>query len=342
MLRLLFDAQAGRLRAPWRLLLQYLTYMVALSLFGNLLAAALLVARPGSSGGLDDPSVLADSPLLPLVGGVAGLGGAVLSVWLAGRFLDRRPFAEFGFHLSGGWWLDFLFGMALGALLMTAIFVVQLGLGWVTVTGAFEPGVPGVSFWLAVLVPAALFLCVGFYEELVSRGYQLTNLAEGLNGAIGPKGAIVLAWVLSSSVFAAAHLFNPNAGVLSTLNIFLAGMMLGAGYVLTGQLAIPIGLHTTWNFFQGNVFGFPVSGLDLVGATFLSTRQTGPDLLTGGPFGPEAGLLTSVATAVGVGLIALRVRRRAGKLGLHLPLAESPLLPRRQGSDDGDKLTPGS
>jgi membrane protease YdiL (CAAX protease family) len=210
---------------------------------------------------------------------------------------------------------------------MTGIFLVQLAAGWATVTGSFA-GADGVAFLPAILAPAALFVSVGFYEELVSRGYQLTNLAEGLNGTVvGPKGALVVAWVISSSVFASLHLLNPNAGPSSTFNIFLAGMMLGSGYVLTGRLAIPIGLHTTWNFFQGNVFGFPVSGLDVVGASFVSTRETGPDILTGGLFGPEAGLLAPAAMAAGVLLIALRVRRRTGKLSLHLPLAESPEKP---------------
>lgn len=323
-LRLFFDEESGRLGAPWRLLLQYLTYTVAISLFVNLLAAALLVARPGSSGGLDT-SVLAGSPLLPLVGGVAGLGGAVLSVWLAGRFLDRRPFAEFGFHLSGGWWLDLLFGMALGALLMTAIFVVELGLGWVTVTGALESAVPGVSFWLAVLVPTALFLCVGLYEELVSRGYQLRNAAEGLNfPGIGPRGAVLLAWVLSSAIFGYLHANNPSATPLSTFNVALAGLMLGFGYVLTGELAIPIGLHVAWNFFQGAVFGFPVSGLSVAGATVLSTDQGGPALWTGGPFGPEGGLLAPGAMAVGILLTALWVRLRRGRIAVHSPIAQGP------------------
>jgi membrane protease YdiL (CAAX protease family) len=330
-LRLFFDEQSGRLRAPWRLLLQYLTHTVAISLFVNLLAAALLVARPGTSGGLDT-SVLAGSPLLPLVGGVAGLGGAVLSVWLAGRFLDRRPFAEFGLHLSWGWWLDLLFGMALGALLMTAIFVVQLGLGWVTVTGAFESSVPGAPFWLAVLVPAALFLCVGFYEELVSRGYQLRNAAEGLNlPGIGPRGAILLAWVLSSAFFGYLHASNPSATPLSTFNVALAGLMLGFGYVLTGELAIPIGLHVTWNFFQGAVFGFPVSGLSVAGATFLSTERGGPALWTGGPFGPEGGLLAPAAMAAGILLTALWVRLRRGRMVVHSPIAQGPKPDRPEG-----------
>jgi hypothetical protein len=322
-LRPFFDEGTGRLRAPWRLLLQYLAYTVAVPLFANLLAGAFLLA--GMGAGSSGTSALAGSPLLPVIGGVAGLGGALLSVWLAGRFLDRRPFAEFGFHLSGGWWLDLLFGMALGALLMTTVFLVQSGLGWVTVTGSFESLVPGAPFWLAVLVPATLFVCVGFYEELVSRGYQLRNAAEGLNSSsLGPRGAVLLAWALSSAFFGYLHAANPNATILSTANVALAGLMLGCGYVLTGELAIPIGLHVTWNFFQGTVFGFPVSGLRIGGATFLSIEQGGPDLWTGGPFGPEGGLLAPAAMALGILLTALWVRLRRGRVAIHAPIAKGP------------------
>lgn len=322
-MRPFFDEGTGRLRAPWRLLLQYLAYTVAVPLFANLLAGAFLLA--GMGAGSSGTSALAGSPLLPVIGGVAGLGGALLSVWLAGRFLDRRPFAEFGFHLSGGWWLDLLFGMALGALLMTTVFLVQSGLGWVTVTGSFESLVPGAPFWLAVLVPATLFVCVGFYEELVSRGYQLRNAAEGLNSSsVGPRGAVLLAWALSSAFFGYLHAANPNATILSTANVALAGLMLGCGYVLTGELAIPIGLHVTWNFFQGTVFGFPVSGLRIGGATFLSIEQGGPDLWTGGPFGPEGGLLAPAAMALGILLTALWVRLRRGRVAIHAPIAKGP------------------
>ena len=322
-MRPFFDEVTGRLRAPWRLLLQYLAYTVTVPLLVNLLAGAFLLA--GTGAGSSSTSALAGSPLLPVIGGVAGLGGALLSVWLAGRFLDRRPFADFGFHLSVGWWLDLLFGMALGALLMTTVFLVQSGLGWVTVTGSFESLVPGAPFWLAVLVPATLFVCVGFYEELVFRGYQLRNAAEGLNSSsLGPRGAVVLAWALSSAFFGYLHAANPSATILSTANVALAGLMLGCGYVLTGELAIPIGLHVTWNFFQGTVFGFPVSGLRIGGATFLSIEQGGPDLWTGGPFGPEGGLLAPAAMALGIVLTALWVRLRRGRVAVHVPIANGP------------------
>jgi uncharacterized protein len=317
-LRQLFVNEEARLRAGWRLLFQFLLNTGGGSFLGIVIAATTSMGLAAGASGGPPPFALA----LTYVG-VALV--AVASVWISGRFLDRRPFSGFGLRLDRAWWQDLAFGLLLGASLMTGIFLTQLAAGWVTVTGSFA-AFDGAAFFPTILSPMVLFVCVGFYEELVSRGYQLTNLAEGLNG-LGPRTAVLLAWIISSSVFALLHLFNPNTSALSTFNIFLAGMMLGAGYVLTGSLAIPIGLHITWNFFQGNVFGFPVSGLDPVGATLLSTEQNGPTLLTGGPFGPEGGLLAPAAMAIGVGLISLHVRRRAGKASIQLSLAESPAPP---------------
>ena len=297
----------GRLRAGWRLLFQFLMNYTAAAFVGSLLLAA--------------GTVRSSSPNVALYAGAALV--AVASVWVAGRFLDRRPFSGFGLRLNRAWWSDFGFGLLLGASLISGIFLVELAAGWITVTGTLR-AVDG-AFFPAILAPVVLFLCVGFYEELVSRGYQLTNLAEGLNlPGIGPSGAVLLAWILTSSFFGLIHAFNPNATALSTINIALAGMMLGLGYVLTGELATPIGLHIAWNFFQGNVFGLPVSGRDLAGTTFLTTDQTGPDLLTGGHFGPEGGLLAPAAMLAGCLLITLRIRHRSNKLSLHTPIAESP------------------
>ncbi len=308
------------MRAFWRLLLQFVISSVLLY------AAAETYASIGGTTlgdeAIEDPLVW---PFLLAAGGVVSLVVVLFVVWLAGRFFDRRPLSGFGLRIDGEWWLDFGFGLFLGALLMVGVFLVELAAGWVTVTSAFEATNGGGSFFPAILAPLVLFVCVGIYEELVSRGYQLKNIAEGLNfPSVGPKGAIVLAWVLSSSIFGLLHLGNPNATAVSTVNIAFAGLLLGAGYVLTGQLAIPIGLHMTWNFFQGNVFGFPVSGLEPVGATFLSIEQGGPPLFTGGVFGPEAGLLGLGTMIVGFLLIWLWVLARSGNATLQASLAKPP------------------
>jgi uncharacterized protein len=325
-LELFLDRSTGRLRTLWRLGIQFWAYWVLVQLIFSLVVVAWLVVDSGgrmASGGLDT-LVVPDSPAVPLVSGIVGLLAALLTVWLAGRFLDRRSFSEFGFRLGAGWWLDLVVGMVLGALLMTAVFLIELGLGWVEVTGSFETQ-GGAPFVISLLFPAAAFVCVGVSEETVFRGYQLKNAAEGLNyPSLGPRGAILLAWVLSSVFFAVLHAANPNATPISTLNIVLAGLMLGFGYVLTGELAIPIGLHITWNFFQGAVYGFPVSGFGDFGPTLLVTEQGGPELWTGGSFGPEGGLLIPAVMLLGISLVALWTRLRTGKVSLHAPIAESP------------------
>lgn len=315
-IRLFWNTRERRLRALWRLLATALLFIAGTLLFGVLFGVLVVLA----SGQLDTAA-----PAFVLVGAVASLLAAVLATWLAARFLDRRPFADLGWHLNGDWWWDLGFGLALGALLMIGIFLVEWAAGWVTITGTLQSSAAGQPFALTILGPLGLFLCVGIYEELLARGYLLHNLAEGFNvPALGPRGAVVLAWLISSALFGLAHAGNPNATLVSTLNLIVAGLFLGLGYIVTGELAIPIGLHITWNFFQGNVFGFPVSGGRFFGATFIATAQGGPDLWTGGAFGPEAGLLGILAALVGSLLILAWLRARYGSLRLHTPLAQSP------------------
>jgi membrane protease YdiL (CAAX protease family) len=312
--RVFRNAEQRRARALWRILALLGMFIVGTLVFS---LAFGLGAIEVSGGGVDP----AATPFV-VAGSAAALLAALLGVWLAGRFLDRRPFADFGFHLRRGWWIDLGFGMALGALLMTSIFLAERAAGWVIVIETLWRRDAGQPFALSILAPLFIFLCVGIYEELLMRGYLLRNLAEGFNSRrIGPRAALVLAWALSSAVFGLAHAANPNATIVSTLSIALAGVFLGLGYVLTGELAIPIGLHIAWNFFQGNVYGFPVSGAATRQATFIAVEQRGPELWTGGAFGPEAGLIGIVALLVGSLLIVLWVRLRRGAAGLHTALA---------------------
>lgn len=246
---------------------------------------------------------------------------SLLWLWLSGRWADRRSLADFGLHLNRAWWLDLGFGLLLGGLLMALIFAVELAAGWVTITETFKHGIV-VGFVPAILLGLWQYVAVGIAEEVLSRGYLLRNLAEGLNlRAIGPKWALGLAYFLSSALFGLFHFFNPNASWISTLLLVAAGLFLGLGYILTGELAIPIGLHISWNFFQGKVFGFPVSG-HYTGTTFIAIQQGGPTAWTGGEFGPEAGLIGLAAIVLGCALTLAWVKWRTGKLALQARLAQ--------------------
>jgi hypothetical protein len=215
----------------------------------------------------------------------------------------------------------------LGAALMTGVFFVEYVAGWASLAEADTDG-PGPGAAVVVVVSLLAYGAVGVNEEFTFRGYQLRNLAEGLAGRhTGPRSAVVLALLLSSAVFGLAHVTNPDVTVGSTLNIVFGGFILGLAYVLTGELAIPVGVHVSWNWFQGAVFGFPVSG-NKPTRHLLTVRQDGPELWTGGAFGPEGGLLAVLAIVVGCGLLVLWVWLTRRQLRLHVALAryEPPAL----------------
>lgn len=296
----LVNPAEGRVRAGWRLV--GFTVLLVVLTVGLFVGVGLLVPPALQPG--------ADSTLALL--GLSAFA-TVVAVVVAGRYLDRRRLADFGFRVDGRWLADLGFGLALGGALMTAVFLVELALGWVRVTGTLQP--PG-GFLPGFLAGVALFIVVGAYEELLARGYLLTNVAEGLVGYAGRGGAVAVAVLVSSAVFGALHAANPGATPLSTLSIGLAGAWLAVGYVTTGELAVPIGAHVTWNAFQGLVFGFPVSGL-APGATIVGIAQRGPTLWTGGGFGPEAGLLGLAATLLGTVATLGWVRWTRGTVGIH-------------------------
>lgn len=311
-----WNSDEGRLRALWRLVVHgALLALVALGpvvLVGESLNAARKrgILFAGVHDELFDKVVnLIVGPLFTVM--------VVVSVWLAGRLLDRRRFTGFGVHLGRDWWIDLGFGLALGAVLMGLIFAVEWAAGWVVITGTLQTTSPNLPLSLALIFSLVKAMCVGTYEEFVSRGYQLTNIAEGLNGfgRVGRRGAVLLSVLMTSLIFGALHGATPNATPTSLLALSLNGILLAAGYVVTGELAIPIGLHMGWNLFEGTVFGFPVSG-DKEPASVLAIRQGGPTSITGGAYGPEAGMLGAAAMVAGVLLICVWARLRHGRLSI--------------------------
>lgn len=171
---------------------------------------------------------------------------------------------------------------------MSAIFGVMYGLNWLELaqSGEFATGIgSNLATYLVIMILVAI------WEEMVFRGYLLINITEGAyHASLGHKGALAVGTLISSLLFGFAHFFNPNADLLSSINIMMAGVVLALPFLITGRLALSIGAHFGWNFFQGGVFGFQVSGAGFR-HSLIRINETGPDLWTGGVFGPEAGLL---------------------------------------------------
>ena len=160
-------------------------------------------------------------------------------------------------------------------------------------------------------------LAVGFYEEVMLRGYVLINLKEGIQWKyISDRTALIIAVMLSSLIFSLAHLLNPSASIITFITISLAGILLAFPFVWTGNLALSIGLHSAWNFILGGVFGFKVSGLSW-SASILYVQSTGPDWWTGGLFGPEAGISGVIAMFLSLLLIFIFLQRYSKQQSIH-------------------------
>ena len=185
-------------------------------------------------------------------------------------------------------------GLGAGVALFSAVVAVAAALGVYRIVGTGDT-----SRLFAALVGSALFPAVS--EEMLFRGVLFRWLEE-----FGGSWAALL---LTSAFFGAAHLMNPNASPIAAVGIaFEAGVMLGAAYMLTRSLWLPMGIHAAWNFTQGEVYDIPVSGMPVHGV--VDARLCCNPLLTGGGFGLEASLIAMViATAFGLWLLWLAIRK---------------------------------
>ncbi len=305
-LKAIFINDEPRLRTGWRLLLQTLLIFVLSILFGLPLGLLEFII-PGISTNL----------LIQQALNVFIMTG---SIYIARRWLDRRSFVSLGLKPNRRALTDVLIGILITLPMMGLIFALEWATGWLTFEG-FAWQIDPLSIVIKeILVIFFIFVMVGWSEELLSRGYHLQTLESGLN--------TFWAVLLSSAVFGALHLGNPNATWISAVGILLAGIFLSYGYLRTRQLWLPIGLHIGWNFFEGAVFGFPVSGLDIYPLTRITIN--GPELWTGGAFGPEAGLVLIPALILGSVLIYIYTQGRLGdedNAQLMIDIPDDSLLP---------------
>ena len=151
--------------------------------------------------------------------------------------------------------------------------------------------------WDVQIKAFLMFFGVAVGEEILFRGV--------LFKWIDKRWGLWVALIVSGLVFGFVHLTNDNATIWSSLAISIeAGLLLGAAYKWSGSLWLPIGIHWTWNYTQGNIFGFAVSGTD-AGGSLLQVVPNGPDIITGGAFGAEASI---ISVLLGLALTALFVR----------------------------------
>lgn len=226
--------------------------------------------------------------------------------------IERRKLTDLGLRWNRRVAMDMVVGLSLAGVLFVSVVGVGLSLGWYRITQIANPG----SGLLTALVGMLILLPFAAVEELSMRGF----VQHAAGRSWGKWGGLLA----SSVVFAGLHLLNPEIGQhpLAVLGLFLAGIYLGSAALITGNLWLAIFLHTGWNLMEGPFFGLPVSGM-VVPASVLRTSAPGADLLTGGTFGPEAGLLLCLIMVVHIAVL-WSLRPLLANRGLSpLPPAES-------------------
>lgn len=147
-----------------------------------------------------------------------------------------------------------------------------------------------------VLIALLFFILVAFIEEIIVRGYILSNLMLNMNRWV--------ALLISAAFFSLMHTTNPEITPVAVVNIFLAGIILGVNYIYKRNLWFAIFFHFGWNFVQGTVLGYHVSGIS-IGSSICKTATSGPDFVTGGEFGFEGSIFAAFLQIIAIAVLTM-------------------------------------
>ena len=193
------------------------------------------------------------------------------------RRQKQSVLAGFGLAVDRRTPTDIGAGLAITAVAMVGILVVLMAAGSARVNGeTFDPK--------TVLGFGVFLILQSIFDETLMRGM----LVSGLSLALG--GRRIAAVLIAAILFGLTHAFFAGASALSIISNSLGGVMYGIAFVLTGRIWLGAGLHFAWNFVQGPILGFLLSGHAVSGA-FLRIEDLGPVWLTGGAYGPEGGVV---------------------------------------------------
>ena len=263
-------------------------WFVTLALFMTLTSVLLMFASGVDMA--DENAVQAlfdmsfDSPIMLFLT-ASQVAGSFLALWLATKFIDRKPLMSIGLSIKDKA-NEMLIGLAFALAFIGGLFAILWLLGAISVTGfvGFKPGV--------FIVSLMLFLAA-FDEEIIFRGYVLNNMMDSSSRWVALAG--------SSALFALMHAGNPSvwSNWVPMTELFAAGFILGISYTFTKNLWFPTFFHFGWNFFQG-LLGFEISGINVDSWKMISHENTGnvPDIISGGSFGIEGSVITLSCTII--------------------------------------------
>ena len=216
------------------------------------------------------------------------------------KVIEKNSLSTLGFVKKN--WLKYLGWGILISLLQMGVIALVYQVGGI---GTFELNELSLEPILFILGLFPFWLLQGGTEEVATRGWLLTRIAARTN--------LPLAIGISSSLFGILHLGNSGVTFISLLNIVLDGVLAGLLLIYTDSIWLVVAQHGTWNYVQGNLLGFQVSGTGADASIFSFTMGSGPDWLTGGEFGAEGSIITTLVLLVSV-VIVYRLGERREKV----------------------------
>ena len=206
------------------------------------------------------------------------------------KVIEKNSLSSLGFVKKN--WLKYLGWGILLSLLQMGVIALVYQVGGI---GTFELNELSLEPILFILGLFPFWLLQGGTEEVATRGWLLTRIAARTN--------LPLAIAISSSLFGILHLGNAGVTVLSVLNIVLDGVLAALLFIYTDSIWLVVAQHGTWNYVQGNLLGFQVSGTGADASIFSFTMGSGPDWLTGGEFGAEGSIITTLVLLLSVVIV---------------------------------------
>jgi membrane protease YdiL (CAAX protease family) len=244
-------------------------------------------------------------PFQAMVIALSSLCGTLIIVGLFRRFVDKESLQSMGFFRFRSL-KDSSIGFVTGAVIMILGFIWLIDLKEITWISTQLDA-------LKILQLIFLFIFVALAEELAFRGYILNNLMKSMDKRV--------ALLVSSVAFSSLHFLNPDHSWLTFISITLAGILLGISYIYTKSLWLPIALHFSWNFFQGPVFGYKVSG-NLIDYSIITQTRGADNLINGGHFGFEGSVLSVVFEVVAIVILFLIFRKKEADYSLNISSLE--------------------
>lgn len=266
-------------------------FLVLGILGGNFIVGILLNGVMSSiidSGLLSANSDLANS-LFKMKSLISNYIGVAILIFIWVQKVEKRKLSTMGFTKVGAV-KDYGIGFFIGLLLFSVVVVLLLILNQARVDQSLN-----LAFLAGALVIIPGWIIQGGTEEILTRGWFMPVLGARHGAVVGVIG--------SSVYFAVLHLLNAHVSAIALINICLVGVFAALYILRTGQIWGVCGFHSAWNWIQGSVFGFQVSGSDIGTPTIIKMSTIGNPVLSGGEFGPEASLVVSGVLLISVLLI---------------------------------------